>query len=161
MYDKGKYLELMLDVEFFREFSDQQKDILAQEKVCFLNYSAGEAIIKKGDRDDTLYVIMEGKAIVTTGRHKEVTLASLEKGALFGEMSLMLRKPRSTNIITTTHVIVWKLNSETLDKLGWDIQKVLRKKIVEFLASRLDEMNEKYCTLMHKTIDPDKASPPA
>ncbi|MEE9259373.1 MAG: cyclic nucleotide-binding domain-containing protein [Nitrospinaceae bacterium] len=149
MSDKGKYLELMHDIDFFHEFSDSQKDTLAEEKTCFLKYRSGESIITKGERDDTLYVILEGNAVVTKG-FKEVTLATLGNGDLFGEMSLMLRKPRTTNIVTTTNVTVWKLNGEILDTLDWGIQKVLRKKIVEFLAQRLDDMNDKYLALIKK-----------
>lgn len=62
-------------------------------------YRDGEIICNEGDAADSMYVIQSGKVEVmkktATGA---VTLATLNKGDFFGEMSLFDRQPRSATV---------------------------------------------------------------
>ena len=104
----------------------------------------------KGDREDTLFVLLDGTAIVTKGVNKEFILTTLERGSVFGEMSLLLRKSRTTNILAQTNVVVWKINTESLNVLNMEIQNLIKGKIVEFLVQRLNDMNDKFIKLSNE-----------
>ena len=150
MDEHSKHKEWMKGSPFFQAFSDSEIEDLVKEKTCFLKYSKGEGIIMKGDREDTLFVLLDGTAIVTKGVNKEFILTTLERGSVFGEMSLLLRKSRTTNILAQTNVVVWKINTESLNVLNMEIQNLIKGKIVGFLVQRLNDMNDKFIKLSNE-----------
>jgi CRP-like cAMP-binding protein len=63
-------------------------------------YSDGEIIFHEGDPGDALYVIQFGKVkIIKRTPTKEITLALLGPGEIFGEMSLFDQKERSASAV--------------------------------------------------------------
>ncbi len=60
------------------------------------NCEKDEILITKGDTAKHIYVIAEGKAIVTDN---DKTLATLSEGAIIGEMALIEKTVRSANVI--------------------------------------------------------------
>ncbi len=59
----------------------------------------GEDVFAEGDDPDGLYVVVSGRIVITRVNEagKEVILASLEAGRVFGEMALLDGAPRSAN----------------------------------------------------------------
>jgi hypothetical protein len=58
----------------------------------------GEAIVRKGDVGDCLYIVVSGTVRVHDG---ERTLAQLGRNAFFGELALLDAEPRSTDVTAT------------------------------------------------------------
>ncbi len=79
--------------------------LILRESTCFQTYHTNEAIIQSGGKDDSLFVLLKSSVLVTKGLHKEVILAQLDAGDFFWELSLLLRKLRSTTIIAKSNVI--------------------------------------------------------
>lgn len=73
----------------------QLKSLAKWAKV--VGYDAGETVVKRGDRGNGLYLILEGAAEVRRGEHR---LARLGVGQFFGEMSLFDDLPRSADVVT-------------------------------------------------------------
>jgi len=61
-------------------------------------YEEGETVVKRGDKGDGLFLILEGTAEVRRGNR---SLARLGAGQFFGEMSLFDNEPRSADVVTT------------------------------------------------------------
>ena len=62
-------------------------------------YRDGEVIVRQGETGDCMYVIQKGKAEVLQEKEgKEVRLAVLEDGDVFGEMALFEREARSATV---------------------------------------------------------------
>lgn len=59
-------------------------------------FEKGETVVKRGDRGDGLYLILEGSAEVRRGNR---SLARLGEGQFFGEMSLFDDQPRSADVV--------------------------------------------------------------
>lgn len=58
----------------------------------------GEDIVREGEAGDSLYAVLEGRcAVIRQG----TSIAALRRGAHFGEMSLLSRRPRSATVRTT------------------------------------------------------------
>lgn len=62
-------------------------------------YSDGEIICREGEIGNCLYVIQAGEVdVVREESGSEVVISSLQPGAIFGEMAIIDRQPRSRTI---------------------------------------------------------------
>ncbi len=64
------------------------------------SWAKGSQVICEGDSGEIVYFILSGRAKVTLygEEGREIVLAVLEKGEMFGEMSIIDGKPRSANV---------------------------------------------------------------
>jgi CRP/FNR family cyclic AMP-dependent transcriptional regulator len=80
--------------------------------IVYLGYAKGELIIKEGDYGISIYKILEGNVrIFREEGQRKITLATLGRGEVFGEMSFFnfLLEPRSASVeaIDDVQVEVW------------------------------------------------------
>jgi CRP/FNR family cyclic AMP-dependent transcriptional regulator len=80
----------------------QLKEIAARCKN--VQYKKGDVVFYKTDLSTDLYIVNSGKlkAVLTDDEGGEMVLAQFEKGAFFGELSLLDKKGRSATIIADT-----------------------------------------------------------
>lgn len=92
-------LELIRRVPIFLELTREQIEPLLSASVI-RRYKRGELIVQKGKISKELYVMLSGRADVTTtaGANREIILASLQAGDCIGEMSLIDKAPHSANV---------------------------------------------------------------
>jgi CRP-like cAMP-binding protein len=69
-------------------------------------YRQGTSVIREGDLGSTLYVIVEGQAVVSRGGKRLTTLAP---GDFFGEVSLLDGGPRTASVTAETRLSVVRL----------------------------------------------------
>jgi CRP-like cAMP-binding protein len=75
-------------------------------------------IVKQGDPDDGMYLVLEGELrvrLMIGGR--ETILATLGPGECFGEIALFDQGPRSADVVANKDSILLKISSEGFDKL--------------------------------------------
>lgn len=65
------------------------------------NWTRGSQVIVEGDAGDAVYFILTGRAKVTLygEEGKEIVLAVLAEGDMFGELSIIDERPRSANVM--------------------------------------------------------------
>jgi len=72
-----------------------------------LNYAAGDIIFNEGDRSSAAYFIEEGEVeIRKQGKDRDVWIAVVSAGEVFGEMGLVEERPRSATARARTAVTV-------------------------------------------------------
>lgn len=77
-------------------------------------YRDGEEIVRQGETGDCMYVIQTGQAEAIQGKEgKEVRLAVLGEGDVFGEMALFERMPRSATVRALGEVRVLTIDKKT------------------------------------------------
>ena len=60
-------------------------------------YAAGETVYNEGDPGDTMFIIKEGEVeVLREVGGGNTRLATLSRGAIFGEMAVLRDQPRST-----------------------------------------------------------------
>jgi len=64
--------------------------------------SPGDRIVREGDRDDTVYVLLKGLAEVVRARTGQRPIAALGAGDLFGEIGFLTAAPRIASVIART-----------------------------------------------------------
>jgi CRP/FNR family cyclic AMP-dependent transcriptional regulator len=142
-------------VSFFDKFSNTEKEKLVERSGIFKKYEKqGVRIFKDGDKGESVFVILEG--VIKIARtsfmgslEKEVVLATLKKGSVFGEIALLSDSKRTTTAITTSSlVIVMEVDKITLENFDLRVQKLFHKEMISLLIRRLDDMNNKFINKM-------------
>ena len=83
-----------------------------------LNVRQWTQIVKQGETDDGMFLVLEGELrvrLMITG--KETILATLGAGECFGEIALFDRGPRSADVLTNKDSVLLRITSEAFDKL--------------------------------------------
>ncbi len=126
-----------LEIHFLTSLSKERK------------LAPGEEIFHEGDDGDALYVVLEGRVMISKfipGAGEEA-LAFLERGDYFGEMALIDRQPRSADAKADAGgAVVLAIPREVLEGI-LDIHKVsslrLLKLLCSLVARRLRELDDK------------------
>lgn len=71
-------------------------------------FSPGTAIVRKGERGDDFYVILDGEASIVRG--SGLPAIKIGPGAYFGEMSLLDGGERSATVIADTDMLCLRLS---------------------------------------------------
>ncbi|HEY2030323.1 MAG TPA: cyclic nucleotide-binding domain-containing protein [Myxococcales bacterium] len=101
----------------FRDFDPQERKGIA-EKFRMKQAAADEVMIEEGKSSDGLYVVLHGAVQVTaTKDDKPVELARLKEGEIFGEMSLLTRKPATATVTAAGNAILLRLPRESFQEL--------------------------------------------
>lgn len=90
-------VELLSNLPLFKPFPMEEALKLSREAVE-LTFGVGEEIITEGRPGTSFYVVVSGKVSVRAGTPPK-EIATLERGAAFGEMSLLTGEPRSATVV--------------------------------------------------------------
>lgn len=111
---------------------------------------AGELIFREGDEGDSLYVVLEGRVMISKmipGAGEEA-LAFLERGDYFGEMALIDKQPRSADAKADSGgAVVLAIPGDVLEGILDIHSKVSSPRLLRVLCSmvahRLRELDDK------------------
>ncbi|QPJ64096.1 MAG: cyclic nucleotide-binding domain-containing protein [Candidatus Nitrohelix vancouverensis] len=136
-------LSFIASLPFFKDFTGKEREALIQTQDLFLKFRADQLIIREGEIDDGLFIILKGVVQITKRNRPNKVLAQLRPGALFGEVTLISKRARTTNATAQGDVVVMKITQEMIEKLSVELQKKFHQQLVLQLVQRLEEMNEK------------------
>ena len=112
-------------------------------------YKDGDIIFEENSVGREMYIILTGKAKVIKERGDvETTLATLEEGDFFGEMSLFDNNPRSATVKALGDVKLLVINQKNfLKKISRDPSLAFR--MLEKMSQRIRKTDEKIlnCTV--------------
>ena len=121
------------------------------------DYKDGDIIFEENSAGREMYIILTGKAIVIKERGDvETTLATLEEGDFFGEMSLFDNSPRSATVKALGDVKLLEINQKNfLKKISRDPSLAFR--MLEKMSQRIIITDEKIlnCTVEIKDFIED------
>ena len=110
----------------------------ASDRVAF---ASGETVFKQGGRSDCAYIILEGTADVQVAAgDDEITVASLGRNALIGEMGILTDSPRSASVRVTSDVVALRIRKEVFFDLAREFPGVAVA-VMRDLAKRLERTN--------------------
>ncbi|MFL6197602.1 MAG: cyclic nucleotide-binding domain-containing protein [Thermoanaerobaculia bacterium] len=149
---KGASVKILEDdkIRLFREQGISRKELItlaafSREK----RFAAGASLFQEGDEGSEMYVILEGRVIISKfipGAGEEA-LAILERGDFFGEMSLIDGEPRSADARAYGgQLTVLGLDQDTVrEVLAMDPHAALEflQLLCRLIANRLREIDEK------------------
>jgi hypothetical protein len=81
-------------------------------------YSDRQKIIEEGDSGDSMFIIRSGKtSVVTHILGREIELAVLDEGDVFGEVGFLTGRPRTAAVIAVGPVEVYEISRLDIEKL--------------------------------------------
>src|SRR4051812_42612160 len=105
------------------------------EKFRLRPSSRGDVLIAEGTISDGLYVVLHGSVSVSTkAKGAAVELAQLREGDIFGEMSLLTRKPAAASVTATSNALLLRLPRERFQELV-----VTHPQILELVSELTDK----------------------
>ncbi|MBA4417729.1 MAG: general secretion pathway protein GspE [Syntrophus sp. (in: bacteria)] len=128
------------NTELFKDLRDDELQKLAgklRERI----YPPHVAIVREGASGDAMFIIKNGEVEVrkkeaSTG--VELTVATLGKGACFGEMALLTGKTRSATVLTTQTTEVLVLEKTDFNDILEEFPPILMS-LNKILAERLED----------------------
>ena len=66
----------------------------------------------------------------------------MKPSSVFGEMSFLDKRPRTTSIVAHDDVVVFEIDQEGLEKLPGKLKAKFKDQFIEILINRLDETNK-------------------
>ncbi len=127
--------------------------------LSFHHYAEGERILTAGEEDDDLFWIQSGKvAIFRDTAFGVQPIATLEADCLFGELSLIDGKPRSTDAEARTAASIWRIDGKRLRELfseNPELACYFYRHFWRSLAQKINLANSQ----LQRFFSPDKATP--
>jgi len=115
-------------------------------------YSDGEVLCREGEEGSVMFVIQDGKIRITKKTDsREVEIADLHAGDIFGEMALFEKQPRSATAIASGEARVLSVDRKKLFQLI-DRDPTLVLKILESMSHRIRKMDEELARLKNKEL---------
>jgi CRP-like cAMP-binding protein len=104
--------ESVLGKDLTREDCDQLSEIVTHKTL-----SKDQTLFDAGDRDETLYILTQGKVELTKdmGMGKQLNIATLKPGAMIGEMAFIDAEPHSltaTALMDSSFLLINKTDFE-------------------------------------------------
>ncbi len=108
-----------------------------------LSYHEGEKIIEAGKVEQRMYIILGGSVDILLSDGKSfITVATLNKGDFFGEISLFNNSPRSATVVARSDVQLAFVDSREQLKSFLMVNPAFAAKMVHILAARLAKTDE-------------------
>jgi CRP/FNR family transcriptional regulator, cyclic AMP receptor protein len=117
------------------------------------SYAAGHVLFREGDAGQHMYVIQTGRVQLTRRvRGREVHLAALPAGELFGEMAIINKQPRSATatVIEEAHLLV--LDARTFEAMIRGNAEIAIR-MIKKLALRLAQANSQVEALLKQDLN--------
>lgn len=102
-------------------------------------HAAGSVVVRQGEAGDAFFIVTEGKLEVHVEEDgKSRQIATLEKGAFFGEMAALLGEPRSATVKAASAVTLMRFELPRVKDIISDYPTV-RQVLVRLAVKRGEE----------------------
>lgn len=134
----AQLVEILKELSAFKNFEDENIEKLI--RYCKLrSYSTGELIIKEGDTDKSVYLLISGSVRIT--KNKKIIIQFQRAGEIFGEMGFIVEKPRSASVIANEDTSCLVFDGDYLDQVDIEGKQAFKASIyrmfAQILANRL------------------------
>lgn len=109
---------ILAEHEVFVGLLNPEEKQYLMERGVLRNVSAGQIICRQHDRASSLFIILLGEVEVYEGeKNQRITLARLEKGEVFGEVSAIFRMPRVSTVMARKPSVLLEINGDIFEDL--------------------------------------------
>lgn len=138
-----KYMESICNIPFVSELDDGECGRLAGI-ASIVRLKKGQILIKQGKRDDSLYVVINGRIQVNrdTGAGGYVTLACIREGEMAGEMGFLDGSEHSATLQADDTTDVLQIKRKHLESLLDEHPQIVYK-LMRAIAREVHEITKR------------------
>ena len=98
----------------FQSLNPEQIAVLAT-RLEEVRLSPHHVLFRQGDPGDAVYMLLRGRILIKLGESTpdERILATLQSGAIFGEMGPLTGEPRTASAVTAIETHLWRISTST------------------------------------------------
>ncbi|MDH5299644.1 MAG: cyclic nucleotide-binding domain-containing protein [Desulfobulbaceae bacterium] len=150
MYDRIEHL--LRENPFFEDFTSDEVDYFAKQ-LSLRSFPGQTVVINKDEYGSFLFFVVEGEVEVRleSGDLKQIIIATLERGACAGEMSIIDDYPRSATIVTSKPSELLLLTKNRLESICEEDPRLGLKfirGIAKSLSIKLRQTSGRYADLV-------------
>jgi len=128
------YEELLSNVSILSNL-DPWERLTVADALEGVSYSDGDVIVSQGEHGDDFFIIVEGSAVVTqyrsVGEESEV-VGQLGASDYFGEIALMLDRPRAATVTAQGSLKCVKLDRARFERVLGPCSDILKRNIAQY-----------------------------
>ncbi|MBN1848451.1 MAG: protein kinase [Deltaproteobacteria bacterium] len=129
-------------IVFFQDFTPSELSEVLRATQWY-EYDTQSTIISEGEMDDSFYIIVAGKVLVTKNERQ---IAILKRGDCFGEMAYIGKIKRTATIEALENTILMKINATIVDQMSLGTQlrfyKVFSNTLIKRLAFTTEQVSK-------------------
>jgi signal transduction histidine kinase len=132
--------------DMFQNLSDDELSLIAKETRA-REFAADVVVCEEGSRSDTMFFIDSGSVVISK---QGVSLARLEPGDYFGEMSLITGDPRNATVTTNESSVLLEVSAPVFHVIIERSPRAMRNLLATFdrrLRRHNDKVVEQYLEL--------------
>uniref|UniRef100_A0A3Q0KLT7 cAMP-dependent protein kinase type II regulatory subunit n=1 Tax=Schistosoma mansoni TaxID=6183 RepID=A0A3Q0KLT7_SCHMA len=128
-HKRQTYVELLEDIPLLKELSSYERTNVADALQSRI-YQDGATIISQGETGKEMFIIESGTVRISVKENsKEVELSRLGKGAYFGELALITKRPRAASAYAVGETKLAVLDVASFERLMGPCLKVMQRNI--------------------------------
>jgi len=143
-------IQILQQASLFSELNLQELNAIAAI-IKIKREGRQSLIVQEGERGDRMFIILKGSVKVSyyTQDGREVILSLLEKGEMFGEMSLLDAQPRSATVTTLEETEMAMIRRSDFQNLMLENSHIMLKIMNEIVARlrRTSQVLERISTM--------------
>lgn len=134
---KDRYLDHLAEISLFSQCSKKDLQTISRT-LTDTDVKAGTVLMSQGERASSYVILMDGEvSIVKDGEE----VATVGKGAIIGEMAILMDRERSASAVATTDCEILVGERRNFDALLDEVSGLARK-VLHSLAERIADNEE-------------------
>ncbi|KAI0982449.1 hypothetical protein GJ496_005644 [Pomphorhynchus laevis] len=128
------YEEFLSKVPILKSL-DSWERLTVADSLQQVSFKAGDKVIVQGDEGDDFFIIVDGQATVTQRKlstDPELEVGTLGQSDYFGEIALLLNRPRAATVTAKTNLQCVKLDRARFERVIGPLQHILKRNISDY-----------------------------
>lgn len=139
MASRKRHLEHLRNVPLFSACTNKELDRVARVG-DEITMTAGTTIVDQGQMGREAFVLLEGEATVKRNKRK---VATLEPGAVIGQLSLLDHGPRTASVVCDTDCTLLVIDQRRFVAVLDDVPSINHKMLAS-MANTIRELDRQY-----------------
>ena len=131
-------VEVLRKIPLFAKIEPARLKLLAFTSE-HVEFRAGEAVCRQGDPGDAAYIVLDGTAdVVVQGEGGPMTVATIGRNDIVGEIAILCDVPRTATVLATTQLVALRVSKDGFFNLVTQFPQV-GVEVMHELAARLHQ----------------------
>lgn len=135
---RNQVIMVLGKIPFFRAFSPDERERMADEQGHFHIATAGEYIIRQGSQEHAFYILLSGCVRVEKDGVSGV-ITRLIPGDVFGEVGFLADENRTSHVIADEPSIVLRVDRVLMARQKAEVREKIKDQLIALLIRRLLE----------------------